>query len=141
MEPHLAKEPLHWAIFVPEEFTCEPCFLSRGKPEAGCEIADVIRPFHERQIAKRELAADRMLEKSVNLIGAPVPYETFDNSDRASLNARHDRIAHRVLNDIGDIEINRRRCFHAFVQSVIGDRRDWLSAGLFVKPAAVDDTK
>jgi len=82
-----------------------------------------------------------MLEKSVNLIGAPVPYETFDNSDRASLNARHHRIAHCVLNDIGDIEIDRRRCFHAFVQSVIGDRRDWLSAGLFVKPAAGDDAR
>src|SRR6478736_4231885 len=123
MKPHLAKKPLHWAIFVPEELACEPCFLSGGKSEAGREIANVIRPFHERQVAKHELAANRMLEKPVNSIGAPVPYETFDNSDRASLNARHDRIAHRVLNDIGDIEINRRRCFHAFVQNV-----DWRSA-------------
>jgi hypothetical protein len=65
-----------------------------------------------------------MLQKTVNLIGALVPYKTFDDPDRASLNARHHGIMHRMLNDIGDIEVYWRRCFHVFVQSLIGNRGD-----------------
>jgi len=77
-----------------------------------------------------------MLQKSINLIGAPVPYKTFDNPDRAPLNARYHRIMHRMFNDIGDIEVYWRRCFHVFVQSLIGNWGDWLAGALFVKPAA-----